>query len=427
MRHSNMLVINQTHLVVTLEEAIGSPKQPRGGDAPTGETREWDSAEETGFQTRDGLRLAVKKSGGSSIFLRVGLHPACQVSDQAVRSPLLLRVSWVKNLSVERRVGKDPVPGTEEYGTMDVYDPQMLDVVVFGGLMVVLAIGIFLLFSFMKKVLLPSEEALAKQGQYNKTTQQQKKEAKKKKKAVGKKGMGKKTEEKPNGKIPEQHQSAPTLSSVTIKKPNVLPTHEEQKPNGPVMKAAASNKSEPAPADSDGPLYLPYKTLVSTVSSTAFSEGEAQRLIEILREKAGIVQDTWHTAMQKGGPVAVLERQLEEKEKQLATEQEAAAAARNKRRELSKELVAEWAKVTALEGKLKVQLLACEQELELTQARMQASHQQHVKKTQQLQDKIRTLQEQLENGPNTQLARLQQENSMLRDALYQTSSWLESK
>lgn len=49
-----------------------------------------------------------------------------------------------------------------------------------------------------------------------------------------------------------------------------------------------------APADSDGPLYLPYKTLVSTVSSMVFSEGEAQQLIEILSEKAGIVQDTWH-------------------------------------------------------------------------------------------------------------------------------------
>lgn len=50
-----------------------------------------------------------------------------------------------------------------------------------------------------------------------------------------------------------------------------------------------------APTDSDGALYLPYKTLVSTVSSMVFSEGEAQQLIEILTEKAGIVQDTWHT------------------------------------------------------------------------------------------------------------------------------------
>ena len=47
--------------------------------------------------------------------------------------------------------------------------------------------------------------------------------------------------------------------------------------------------------DSDGPLYLPYKTLLSTVSSMVFSEGEAQQLIEILTEKAGIVQDIWHT------------------------------------------------------------------------------------------------------------------------------------
>jgi len=41
-------------------------------------------------------------------------------------------------------------------------------------------------------------------------------------------------------------------------------------------------------------------------------------------------------ATQKGDPVAVLKRQLEEKEKQLTAEQEDAAAARNKLRELSK-------------------------------------------------------------------------------------------
>lgn len=45
----------------------------------------------------------------------------------------------------------------------------------------------------------------------------------------------------------------------------------------------------------DAPLYLPYKSLVSTISSMVFSEGEAHRLIEILSEKVGIIQDTWHT------------------------------------------------------------------------------------------------------------------------------------
>ncbi|GAB0187573.1 ribosome-binding protein 1 [Grus japonensis] len=407
---------------------------------------------------------------------------------------------------------------------MDVYDPQTLGVMVFGGFMVISAIGIFLVSTFSMKET-SYEEALAKQRKELEKTQQQKIEKKKKEKPVEKKGKAKKKEEKPNGKIPEQQltqevtdsskdvvlepavvpepvtveppiaavsvapqekekpapspkekrkkekkvakvepapspvfasppvsvpksspvlevtpkevpvvavppvgtqQSAPVISSV--KKTDALPTHEEQKHDGPVKKKAASKKkSEPAPTDSDGPLYLPYKTLVTTVSSMVFSEGEAQQLIEILTEKAGIVQDTWHTATQKGDPVAVLKRQLEEKEKQLATEQEDAAAARNKLRELSKELAAERAKAAAVEGKLKEQLVARERDIVAVQARMQASYQDHVSETQQLQGKIRTLQEQLENGPNTQLARLQQENSILRDALNQATSQTESK
>ncbi|NXG54998.1 RRBP1 protein, partial [Hemiprocne comata] len=408
---------------------------------------------------------------------------------------------------------------------MDVYDPQTLGVMVFGGFMVISAIGIFLVSTFSMKET-SYEEALAKQRKELEKTQQQKTEKKKKEKPVEKKGKAKKKEEKPNGKIPEQQQtqdvmdspkdvvleptvlpepvtiespitavsvppqekekpapspkekrkkekkvakvepapspvlasppvsvskssvlevtpkevpvvavppvgtqqSAPVISSIVIKKNDALPTHEEQKHDGPVKKKAASKKkSEPAPTDSDGPLYLPYKTLVSTVSSMVFSEGEAQQLIEILTEKAGIVQDTWHTAMQKGDPVAVLKRQLEEKEKQLSAEQEDVAAARNKLRELSKELSAERAKAAATEGKLKEQLLAREREIAAVQARMQASYQDHVSETQQLQGKIRALQEQLENGPNTQLARLQQENSILRDALNQATSQMESK
>ncbi|KFW00895.1 Ribosome-binding protein 1, partial [Fulmarus glacialis] len=417
---------------------------------------------------------------------------------------------------------------------MDVYDPQTLGVMVFGGFMVISAIGIFLVSTFSMKET-SYEEALAKQRKELEKTQQQKIEKKKKEKPVEKKGKAKKKEEKPNGKIPEQQltqevmdspkdvvlepavvpepvtvespiaavsvapqekekpapspkekrkrekkvakvepapspvlasppvsvpksssvlevtpkevpvvavqpvgtqQSAPVISSVTMKKTDALPTHEEQKHDGPVKKKAASKKkSEPAPADSDGPLYLPYKTLVSTVSSMVFSEGEAQQLIEILTEKAGIVQDTWHTATQKGDPVAVLKRQLEEKEKQLSAEQEDAAAARRREGEAAPRRAggcgccqkqAAGAE-QAVEGKLKEQLLTREREIAAVQARMQASYQDHVSETQQLQGKIRTLQEQLENGPNTQLARLQQENSILRDALNQATSQTESK
>ncbi|KFV80287.1 Ribosome-binding protein 1, partial [Struthio camelus australis] len=409
---------------------------------------------------------------------------------------------------------------------MDVYDPQTLGVMVFGGFMVISAIGIFLVSTFSMKET-SYEEALAKQRKELEKTQQHKMEKKKKEKPVEKKGKAKKKEEKPNGKIPEQEltqevtdsskdvvlepavvsepviiespvaavsatpqekekpapspkekrkkekkvakvepapspvlasppisvpksspvleatpkevpvvavppvgtqQSAPVINSVAVKKADALATHEEQKHDGAVKKKAASKKkSEPAPVDSDGPLYLPYKTLVSTVSSMVFSEGEAQQLIEILTDKAGIVQDTWHTATQKGDPVTVLKRQLEEKEKQLAAEQEDVSAARNKLRELSKELTAEKAKAVAVESKLKEQLLTREREIAAVQARMQASYQDHVNETQQLQGKIRALQEQLENGPNTQLARLQQENSILRDALNQATSQMESK
>lgn len=61
------------------------------------------------------------------------------------------------------------------------------------------------------------------------------------------------------------------------------------------LKCFAFASSAAAEVDSaDAPLYLPYKALVSTISSMVFSEREAHRLIEILSEKAGIIQDTWH-------------------------------------------------------------------------------------------------------------------------------------
>nr|XP_033791820.1 ribosome-binding protein 1 isoform X3 [Geotrypetes seraphini] len=222
--------------------------------------------------------------------------------------------------------------------------------------------------------------------------------------------------------------SKPVANSLPMKKAEVVLNVDELKQEVAAKKKnVAKKKAEPIVTDSDGPLYLPYKTLVSTIRSMVFSEGEAQKLVEILTEKAGIIQDTWHTATQKGDPVTILKRQLEEKEKQLAAEHEDATAAKNKLRELSKELVIEKSRASGVETKLKEQLLAREQEINAVQTRMQTSYQDHVNEVQQLQGKIRTLQEQLENGPIAQLARLQQENSILRDALNQATSQMESK
>ncbi|KAH0618176.1 hypothetical protein JD844_017168 [Phrynosoma platyrhinos] len=228
----------------------------------------------------------------------------------------------------------------------------------------------------------------------------------------------------PVGTLP----NAPLTSPAALKKTEVLGIQEERKHDAVSKKKVnAKKKRESTTTDAESILSLPYKTLISIISSMVFGEGEAQQLIEILTEKAGGAQDPWLMATQKSDPVAVLKRQLEEREKLLAMEQENATAAKAKLRELTKDLAAEKAKTVTLENKCKEQLLTHEQEMSAVQARMQASYQDHATETQNLQGKIRTLQEQLENGPNAQLARLQQENSILRDALNQATSQTESK
>lgn len=419
---------------------------------------------------------------------------------------------------------------------MDIYDPQTLGFMVFGGFMVISAIGIFLVSTFSMKET-SYEEALAKQKREQEKALQARSEKKKKEKSVDKKGKVKKREEKANGRIPETEpvadvseaeveveavivpsvetpilavaapappastpESSPppaskekrrkekkvakvdpapgsvpaTATGVGIarqtpiaspllepvsrevpvmavppvgsqlstplaaappapgaKKPDTSTSQDEPRQEGPAKKKVApKKKSEPVTvaADSlDSPLYIPFKTLLSTMSSMDFSEGEAHRLIEILMDKAGIVQDTWHTATQRGDPVTALRRQLEEKEKQLVAEQEDASAAKTKLRELNKELAAEKVRAGAGDAKLREQLAVREEELNAMQSRMQASYQEHLSESQRQQAKMRALQEQLDNGPTAQIARLQQENSILRDALNQATSQSESK
>ncbi|XP_073413557.1 ribosome-binding protein 1 isoform X2 [Dendrobates tinctorius] len=230
---------------------------------------------------------------------------------------------------------------------------------------------------------------------------------------------------KPNAK---QNASVTNTQTQPSKKAESVVSNEDHKQeSAPKKKNVPKKKSEPVSSELDGALYLPYKTLVSTVSSMVFSEGEALKLIEILTERNGIKQDTWHTASQKGDPVAALRKQLEEKDKLLSSEQENAAAAKNKLREINKELSAEKTKVTSVEAKFKEQILSRDQEINALQARMQASYKDHLVEIQQQHGKIRALQDELENGPKAQLARLQQENSILRDALNQATSQTESK
>ncbi|KAJ3610334.1 hypothetical protein NHX12_022426 [Muraenolepis orangiensis] len=236
------------------------------------------------------------------------------------------------------------------------------------------------------------------------------------------------TQSKPIQLTTKSAPAAPMLEAVTKEVPVMaVPPVGSQKNES--KKKAPKKKSEAAEAvdHADSPLYLPYKSLVSTVRSMVFSEGELHRLIEILSEKAGIVQDTWHTASQKGDPVAMLKKQLDEKEKQLAAEHEDAVAAKNRLREMAKDLLTEKSKVASVETRLSSQLSKREQEMIALQARMQASYQDHVAQTQKLHTKVVGLQEQLDKGPSAKLTRLQQENTILRDALNKATSQAESK
>ncbi|XP_052394697.1 ribosome-binding protein 1-like isoform X10 [Carassius gibelio] len=403
---------------------------------------------------------------------------------------------------------------------MDVYDPQTLGIVVFGGFMVFSAIGITLVSTFSMKET-SYEEALAKQKHDSDKIQPQRSD--KKKKASEKKNKTKK--EKPNGNLSEPepiHEPVvengepnaapqvklelepqteplpvpepevkpkpvvpepapkivkcavpPTVNAVVaplapspkekkkklakvepapvkpVEVPEVVvkvepvvaevavkaavatevaapPKAEEPKTEAPTKK---KSKKKPEPVVSvemvDAPQPSAYKTVVSSLTSASFNESEIQKLFEIISKKAG--KDSWQLASQKGDPMAALKKQLEEKEKQLTTEQGNVAAAKTRVRELTKELSSAKSKVTSIETHMSSELSTRGQEIAALQARIQDSDQEHVKETQQLNSKIQSLQEQLENGPNAQLARLQQENSILRDALNQATSQAESR
>ncbi|XP_051549654.1 ribosome-binding protein 1b isoform X2 [Myxocyprinus asiaticus] len=414
---------------------------------------------------------------------------------------------------------------------MDVYDPQTLGIMVFGGFMVFSAIGITLVSTFSMKET-SYEEALAKQQQESGKTPTQRSD--KKKKASEKKNKARKKEDKPDGKLPESEpesspepehvieisepEPAPQLEpetqpeSVTIPKPEVTPkppvpepvlVPEVAKSTSPPNVSAVVAPSAPSPKEKkkkkvakvqpapgktvevpevvvkeepvvakvavkaevapdviappkaeepklepkpeaptkkkskkkadpvvtvemyDAPLLSPFKTLVSSLNNASFNESEMQKLLEIISKKAG--EDSWQLASQKGDPLAALKKQLEDKEKQLTAEQENIAAAKTRIRELTKELSSAKSKMTSVETRMSSELHARGQEIATLQARMQSSYQEHVLETQQLNSKIQSLLEQFENGPNAQLARLQQENSILRDALNQATSQAESR
>ncbi|XP_038822961.1 kinectin isoform X2 [Salvelinus namaycush] len=152
------------------------------------------------------------------------------------------------------------------------------------------------------------------------------------------------------------------------------------------------------------------KELLLGLGSLALSQAEAVSVVTVLKEKNPSALDAWQKSAARADPSSL------ERERLLTTLQEEASLAKDKVQQLSKELQQEKQKTVRAEAVLRDQRGALEKELNVMQAKSQGE-------LQGIQMKFQKLREQLEG----QIARLQQENGILRDAVSSATNQMESK
>ncbi|XP_048455756.1 kinectin isoform X2 [Rhincodon typus] len=161
---------------------------------------------------------------------------------------------------------------------------------------------------------------------------------------------------------------------------------------------------------------IKFKDFLSSLKTMAFTEEEAICVADILKEKAGVLQEMWQKPGVKCDSVHGLQQQLQDKEKLLQALQDEVNLSNDKCKQLSQELVTEKQKANVVETKLREQRTALEKELGALQNKLQVSYQDHMNETQM---QFRQLQDQTEA--------LKQENRILRDAVSKAPSQMESK
>ncbi|XP_065144670.1 kinectin isoform X2 [Paramisgurnus dabryanus] len=148
-----------------------------------------------------------------------------------------------------------------------------------------------------------------------------------------------------------------------------------------------------------------FKELAASLGGLVLSDSDVVSLVSLLREKSPNALDAWYKNAVKFEPSA---QQLAEKDRLLNTLQEEASIAKGKVKQLSQELQAEKQKTGRVESLLHEQRVAIEKDI------MQAKAQSYK----EMQIKFQQVREQLEG----QIARLQQENGILRDAVERCST-----
>ncbi|XP_064420811.1 kinectin isoform X7 [Latimeria chalumnae] len=157
-----------------------------------------------------------------------------------------------------------------------------------------------------------------------------------------------------------------------------------------------------------------FKDLLVVLKSMRLTEEEAGCLADALKDKSNVIQDIWQKQAGKGDP-AVMLHQLQARENLLASAEEEASVAKEKCKQLNQELLTEKQKASVVETKLRERNSTLEKEYGSTQSKLQVQYQE----TKQMQLKLQQLE--------SQTARLQQENNILRDAVSSASNQMESK
>ncbi|KAM4663113.1 kinectin isoform 2-T3 [Discoglossus pictus] len=160
-----------------------------------------------------------------------------------------------------------------------------------------------------------------------------------------------------------------------------------------------------------------FKDVLGTMKNMSFTEEEAMSVVDLLKDKSGVVQDIINKANKRESAAAL--HQLQEKEKLLLSAKDEMGILKEQCKHLTQELVAEKQKSNLVEVKARERLTALEKENSTFQSKMHSSYQE----TQQLQIKFQQLHEKLES----QVSHLKQENNILRDAVSSASNQMESK
>nr|XP_051678868.1 kinectin isoform X9 [Oryctolagus cuniculus] len=160
-----------------------------------------------------------------------------------------------------------------------------------------------------------------------------------------------------------------------------------------------------------------FKDFLLSLKTMMFSEDEALCVVNLLKEKSGVIQDALKKSSK--GELTALVHQLQEKDKLLAAVKEDAAASKDRCKQLAQEIMTEKERSNVVIARMKDRIGTLEKEHNVFQNKMHVSFQE----TQKMQIKFQQVREQME----AEIAHLKQENGILRDAVSNTTNQLESK